>query len=622
MERRLPGGVYDMKAQGRAMAAAAAYDDDDDYGGGGIFFPPKDSIIRFREKRTTETRPFRCDGTLLRQVSKQRDPSTVRSPHDVVAAASSPAVRVQGVSTIESLTPFDRDVSDRVDWTKCESCAKLDEDFQRSAEVLEVLAFADALRGHLLEQRKAVDDRKRKRQDEKALARAAIQSAVAPRAAAAAAGGNPGAAALAAWAGALSARCPYPQLKSLCEANSVAATGAKAELVVRLARMKHHGAPGPCPACKRPCLSFTYRPDAGADLTAPPTGVSCSTQGRARRRCLYQTSNTSAHAFPLVDSPDGALAAAGLQAGLLDTGAVHPSAAAAAEAPAGSAAPVASADSAASESAGAATAASAQDLSAPVAASASGAAAVARPAAPGVRIVRYSDRAIVVLGDTCPIYAGMKALGGVWNARLTVDGARAQGWVFRAAERARVDAYLQSQGHASTAEVSAGTLSDAVPASAPTPMLTASPQPGGVAAAATSLPSGDPSTRAEDEAEDEAVEATSAVADAAALPPSQDLRPVNPAVARLSGSDAPTGPLSVARGSGELDATPASPVQRYASSATLKVAPDGRLHVGGNTYLHRQKWKVLGGHWLADAKVWSLPAGARRDIETILGPRL
>lgn len=56
---------------------------------------------------------------------------------------------------------------------------------------------------------------------------------------------------------------------------------------------------------------------------------------------------------------------------------------------------------------------------------------VAAPTEPGaVQIVDYSEKAIAVIGDTKPIKDTLKALGGRFNFRLTIDGQNAVGWIF------------------------------------------------------------------------------------------------------------------------------------------------------------------------------------------------
>lgn len=59
-----------------------------------------------------------------------------------------------------------------------------------------------------------------------------------------------------------------------------------------------------------------------------------------------------------------------------------------------------------------------------------------------VRVVRYSDKAIAVLGDSRATKDELKALGGKWNERLTVDGAPAMGWIFRTGLLASVKACI------------------------------------------------------------------------------------------------------------------------------------------------------------------------------------
>ena len=57
-----------------------------------------------------------------------------------------------------------------------------------------------------------------------------------------------------------------------------------------------------------------------------------------------------------------------------------------------------------------------------------------------VQIVDYSDKAIVVIGNTKPIKDDLKRLGGRFNIRLTCGA----GWVFSKAKRADLDAFLMS----------------------------------------------------------------------------------------------------------------------------------------------------------------------------------
>lgn len=48
----------------------------------------------------------------------------------------------------------------------------------------------------------------------------------------------------------------------------------------------------------------------------------------------------------------------------------------------------------------------------------------------GVQVVVYSDRALAVVGNTKPLRAQLKSLGGRFNGGLTIDGVRRAGWVF------------------------------------------------------------------------------------------------------------------------------------------------------------------------------------------------
>ena len=103
----------------------------------------------------------------------------------------------------------------------------------------------------------------------------------------------------------------------------------------------------------------------------------------------------------------------------------------------------ASAPGAACESDSVAVAVEAGDAGSPAPAS-SIVASPARAIAPRAkaRVVQYSDRAIAVIGDTFVLRAGLKGLGGAWNKHLRVDGEPTQGWIFKAALRPAVEAYL------------------------------------------------------------------------------------------------------------------------------------------------------------------------------------
>lgn len=61
-----------------------------------------------------------------------------------------------------------------------------------------------------------------------------------------------------------------------------------------------------------------------------------------------------------------------------------------------------------------------------------------------VRIVRYNERAIVVLGDTRCLRERMRKLGGKWCPFLTVDGAPERGWVFTAMREEEITHELEA----------------------------------------------------------------------------------------------------------------------------------------------------------------------------------
>jgi hypothetical protein len=61
-----------------------------------------------------------------------------------------------------------------------------------------------------------------------------------------------------------------------------------------------------------------------------------------------------------------------------------------------------------------------------------------------MQVVRYSPKSIVVLGDSRPIKARLMSLGGKWNAKLTVEGRRAMGWIFHPSRQGEVERCIAS----------------------------------------------------------------------------------------------------------------------------------------------------------------------------------
>jgi hypothetical protein len=101
-----------------------------------------------------------------------------------------------------------------------------------------------------------------------------------------------------------------------------------------------------------------------------------------------------------------------------------------------------------------------------------------------MRIVRYSEKSIAVLGDSRKYKEVIKAQGGVWNTRLTFKGRRVVGWIFPATWRGRLEAALREADL-----VASSSSSSAAPAAAAEPAAS----PGGVAAAAAAAASAPPS---------------------------------------------------------------------------------------------------------------------------------
>ena len=76
----------------------------------------------------------------------------------------------------------------------------------------------------------------------------------------------------------------------------------------------------------------------------------------------------------------------------------------------------------------------------------------ADPESVAVLVVDYSEKAIAVIGDTAPIKDDLKAMGGRFNARLTVEGQKVAGWIFSKSKESDVMAYVKKLNESGTAE--------------------------------------------------------------------------------------------------------------------------------------------------------------------------
>lgn len=76
----------------------------------------------------------------------------------------------------------------------------------------------------------------------------------------------------------------------------------------------------------------------------------------------------------------------------------------------------------------------------------------ADPESVAVLVVDYSAKAIAVIGDTTPIKDDLKAMGGRFNARLTVEGQKVAGWIFSKSKESDVMAYVEKLNESGTAE--------------------------------------------------------------------------------------------------------------------------------------------------------------------------
>lgn len=76
----------------------------------------------------------------------------------------------------------------------------------------------------------------------------------------------------------------------------------------------------------------------------------------------------------------------------------------------------------------------------------------ADPESVAVMVVDYSAKAIAVIGDTAPIKEDLKAMGGRFNARLTVEGQKVAGWIFSKSKEFDVMAYVKKLNESGAAE--------------------------------------------------------------------------------------------------------------------------------------------------------------------------
>lgn len=49
---------------------------------------------------------------------------------------------------------------------------------------------------------------------------------------------------------------------------------------------------------------------------------------------------------------------------------------------------------------------------------------------PTLRLIRYSEKALAVVGPSKQFKDSLKDLGGRWNSALTINGKREMGWIF------------------------------------------------------------------------------------------------------------------------------------------------------------------------------------------------
>jgi hypothetical protein len=60
----------------------------------------------------------------------------------------------------------------------------------------------------------------------------------------------------------------------------------------------------------------------------------------------------------------------------------------------------------------------------------------------GCTMVEYSAKAVAVFGDTKTIKEELKAMGGRFNSRLTLNGKKFAGWIFSKSQEQRLACYF------------------------------------------------------------------------------------------------------------------------------------------------------------------------------------
>mmetsp|Transcript_252 Transcript_252/g.924 ORF Transcript_252/g.924 Transcript_252/m.924 type:complete len:451 (-) Transcript_252:1328-2680(-) len=274
--------------------------DDDDYDSecGAPGWLPKDSVEAEKVRRKWMTANFRCVGTLMRHRSRTWAAANLEEQraHDVPATASAPSEAWQKSQKIESLTPFDCEVYWEDCWIQCSQCYEADRAFERWSRDLDAANRREQKRAKAAS---ASSKKKRERPDDqddadKVLAKKkkTQQRTDAPPP-----------------LGPLLERfrtLKVPVLKSLCRGNHLMVSGAKEDLVSRLALGKLNGVPGPCPRCHQPKLQVDYD-----GLT--PIKLQCKHRSGPTAACLYvqdlDDENKSTKLSPLRDDDANSLAA-------------------------------------------------------------------------------------------------------------------------------------------------------------------------------------------------------------------------------------------------------------------------------------------------------------------------
>jgi len=88
---------------------------------------------------------------------------------------------------------------------------------------------------------------------------------------------------------------------------------------------------------------------------------------------------------------------------------------------------------------------------------------------PTLRLIRYSEKALAVVGPSKQFKDSLKDLGGRWNSALTINGKQEMGWIFSRKSKDSLEALLKIKEEDPSGSKSASSAADASAAIVPPP---------------------------------------------------------------------------------------------------------------------------------------------------------